>query len=58
MDEGSENREVTDRDILLDILASQQRVEKAVSEFLATIAPTVKAVSKGGVMGLLTSMRG
>lgn len=58
MDEGSENREVTDRDILLDILASQQRVEKAVSEFLATIAPTVEAVSKGGVMGLLTSMRG
>ncbi len=47
----------TDRDLLIDILDSQLRVEKQVYEFITAIKPTVEAISKGGIMGLLGAMR-
>lgn len=50
--------ERTDRDLLIDILDSQLRTEKLVTEFITAIKPTVEAMSKGGIMGLLGAMRG
>lgn len=48
----------TDRELLEEIHASQMRVERIVSEFIEVIRPSVEALSKGGIMGMLGSLRG
>ena len=40
------------------VLASQERTEEMVREFIAAVKPTVEAFSKGGLMGMLGGGRG
>lgn len=49
--------ELTDRELLEAIYASQIRTEMLVRETIENLRPTVEAFAKGGVMGLLGKLR-
>ena len=48
--------EMSDRDVLEAIYASQMRTELLVQNAIEALMPTVEAFSKGGVMGLMSMM--
>ena len=49
--------ELTDRELLEAIYASQIRTEMLVSQTINHLMPTVEAFSKGGIMGLMGKLR-
>jgi len=49
--------ELTDRELLEAIYASQIRTEMLVSQTINNLMPTVEAFSKGGIMGLMGKLR-
>lgn len=49
--------ELTDRELLETIYASQIRTEMLVSQTINNLMPTVEAFSKGGIMGLMGKLR-
>ncbi len=49
--------ELTDREVLEAIYASQIRTEMLVSQTINNLMPTVEAFSKGGIMGLMGKLR-
>lgn len=49
--------ELTDRELLKAIYASQIRTEMLVSQTINNLMPTVEAFSKGGIMGLMGKLR-
>jgi len=48
--------DLTDREVLEAIYASQMRTELLVQNAIEALMPTVEAFSKGGVMGLMSMM--
>lgn len=48
--------DLTDREVLEAIYASQMRTEVLVQNAIEALMPTVEAFSKGGVMGLVGMM--
>lgn len=49
--------ELTDRELLEAIYASQIRTEMLVSQTINNLMPTVEAFSKAGIMGLMGKLR-
>lgn len=52
-----ETTELTDREILEQILISQQRTEMLVAQAVENVMPLVESFSKGGIMGLMGKLR-
>lgn len=52
-----ETAELSDREILEQILVSQQRTEMLVAQAVENIMPLVESFSKGGIMGLMGKLR-
>lgn len=48
--------DLTDREVLEAVYASQMRTEMLVQNTIEALMPTVEAFSKGGVMGLMSMM--